>query len=119
MKRNYRRYKQPSIHRLQANLSFRETVESQECEVCGYLHHLTVHHIRRVADGGTEEHRLKILLCRNHHAIADVISRANKFISSRREMVSLILGWEAENPSYQANLLRRESSDDSTNTCSP
>ena len=84
----------PSGRRSRANRAYKDSVIRPACEVCGYNYDLTVHHMKQACDGGSESPANKILLCRNHHGIADRLSREDKRIWSRKRMVHLIRTWE-------------------------
>lgn len=96
-----------------------------KCEICGwsapdYLQNMSgrsnftvnLHHVLPTASGGAEEPENLILLCPNHHAIADLLSgrfnkgrgsKINSFITDKAELIEMLhlidsdpIKWEAQ-----------------------
>ena len=68
----------------------------KECEVCGWrpppaipngLYLLELHHVIPAANGGREDKGNFVILCPNHHAVADRMGRAKNYALGHGEII--------------------------------
>lgn len=103
MPRRYRYFKpkRSKIDRMRSGERHKAYLKSMgrlRCEVCGFFDLfsppwglLESHHVKPVSLGGSHAFDNRILLCPNHHALADRLSRVHKHIcNSKTIMIALI-----------------------------